>query len=64
MADKSMTTFYEYSGDGAGIPGVPHRLTRGQASELSILAELDAAIAAGVYVAEKATKTEEAENGR
>lgn len=41
---------YRYVGDGQGVPGLPHEITRGEAEKQGVLPLLDAAIAAGVYV--------------
>jgi len=51
MAKADGKTIYRYCGDGLGIPGLPHQITRDIARESGVLAELDAAIAAGVYIA-------------
>jgi hypothetical protein len=40
---------YRFRGNGLGVPGLPHELTREQAEKDGILDQLDAAIAAGVY---------------
>lgn len=42
-------TTYIYRGEGLGIPGMPHELTRSQAAELGVLDLLETAIASGVY---------------
>lgn len=41
---------YRYCGDGLGVPGLPHDLTREQATALGVLDQLEAALAAGVYI--------------
>lgn len=41
---------YIYAGDGLGVPGLPHQVTRSQASELGLLDLLETAIAAGTYL--------------
>lgn len=72
MADKHWDTLYEYCGDGQGIPGLPHLLTRKQASMLGVVQEFDEAIKAGAYKealkpaqepADKPTEKEEAQDG-
>jgi hypothetical protein len=42
---------WHYRGDGQGVPGIPHVISREEAERLGMLDLLDAAIAAGVYVA-------------
>jgi hypothetical protein len=42
-------TIYRFCGNGLGVPGLPHEMTRAQAAELKVTEQLDAAIAAGVY---------------
>jgi hypothetical protein len=42
---------YRWCGEGEGLPGMPHELTRWDAKDLGVEAELDAALAAGVYQA-------------
>jgi hypothetical protein len=51
MAKEDGKTIYRFCGEGLGIPGLPHDITRDIARESGVLAELDAAIAAGVYIA-------------
>lgn len=43
------TAGWVYCGDGLGIPGLPHRLSRAEAEELKVLDAFDDAISAGVY---------------
>jgi hypothetical protein len=62
MSDKRYSLF-KYCGDGLGIAGMPHELTREQAEQLGILEKLDEAIAAGVYKTERSIEKEEADNG-
>jgi hypothetical protein len=50
---KDTETVYVYIGDGLGIGGLPHRVTRAEAIQMQAEKELDAAIEAGVYVIEK-----------
>lgn len=38
-----------YCGDGLGIPGLPHRLSREQAQEQQVLDAFEDAISTGVY---------------
>lgn len=40
---------YRFCGNGLGIAGLPHAVTREQAEQDNVLDLLDAAIAAGVY---------------
>ncbi len=47
---------YVYVGDGLGIPGLPHRLSRTEAEKQQVLKAFDDAIDAGVYVLESATE--------
>ncbi len=44
-----MDKVYVYAGDGAGIPGLPHRVTEAEAQELGLSDVLEAAIANGSY---------------
>ena len=38
-----------YKGDGLGIPGLPHEVSRERAQELGLLFQLEAAIQNGAY---------------
>ena len=40
---------YKYTGDGAGIPGLPHEITDEQAKKLGVKDTLAAAVVAGSY---------------
>ena len=46
------TAVYAYVGDGLGIPGLPHRLSKAQARDLQVLKAFEQAISAGVYIPE------------
>lgn len=41
---------YKFVGDGVGVPGLPHEITREEAQQLGVEEILDAAIANGNYV--------------
>lgn len=51
---------YVYKGDGAGIPGLPHRLTEEEAANLpaELAKQFRAALDAGVYAEESAGRVE------
>lgn len=40
---------YQYVGDGAGVPGLPHEISALQAREMGLIDLLDAAIENGTY---------------
>jgi hypothetical protein len=40
---------YEYQGDGAGVPGLPHRITDEQAEALGVAELLQQALKVGAY---------------
>ena len=47
---------YEFTGDGLGIPGLPHLISKDQARALGLQSELEAAIKAGKYKQVKTKK--------
>jgi len=48
-AKNSPDQLYIYCGDGLGVPGLPHRLTRKDAENRGLLASFEAAVARGDY---------------
>jgi hypothetical protein len=50
--EESLSTRYRFCGDGLGIPGLPHEITREQADAAGVLVLLDTAIEAGAYAAQ------------
>lgn len=47
--DITIHKVFQFCGDGAGIPGLPHEVTAKQAEDLGLLDELKAAVANGNY---------------
>jgi hypothetical protein len=45
-----MDQIYQYVGDGLGVPGLPHKISRKEAERLGVLDILEAAIENGNYV--------------
>jgi hypothetical protein len=46
-------TVFIYRGDGLGIPGLPHEVTRKQAKTRGLIKQLEAALKSGVYTAKE-----------
>ena len=53
-----MSTLYQYVGDGAGIPGLPHEITDEEAEAKGVTRILQAAIENGSYVEAQAEPQE------
>ena len=51
-----MDTFYIFCGEGSGVPGLPHRVSKSEAEALGVADLLDAAIANGNYKPEAQPK--------
>lgn len=59
MAEK----VYIYCGAGLGVPGLPHRITEGQAAALGLKNQLQAAVKAGQYKLQPASKKKDKKAG-
>ena len=53
----SKSAIYKFAGDGAGVPGLPHEVTKEQAEQLDVGKILARAIDDGVYVLAEADKS-------
>ena len=48
--DGEQNIKFIFVGEGAGVPGVPHEVTREEADQLGALKEFEAALERGLYV--------------
>lgn len=46
---QAQPEIYRFVGDGLGVPGLPHEISRSEAQDLGVEELLDQAIQAGVY---------------
>lgn len=61
MAEKKVKSnaTYVYCGDGLGVPGLPHRVTREEAEARGKLADFEAAVERGDYRLVKPAESED-----
>ena len=52
--NEQVDEIYQYVGEGLGIPGLPHEMTRAQAEQQGVAGLFEACLERGVYVKKSA----------